>query len=360
MKFFSNSFNGLILIVSNSIIVNNGFSVTIKKNNLHHSLLYRHSQLQVVSTMPPPPTKKEEFREANNEINMKDHDEMENGAVTNAPKSYLDDGFVFGLADSGIERPKGKVAKIVVEGDSTETTPYQVNLVLSTFAFHTFIFLINSIDLFSSASATGDLTSVIATSIQFLLICFSSWVLADFGSGVLHWSVDNYGNGRTPIMGSIIAAFQGHHAAPWTITERGFCNNVYKLCTPFGIPTVLLIHLISGPATTIFFTLFCAVEILSQEFHKWSHTTKAEVPSWVNALQNLGITIPRTQHAQHHMAPYDGNYCIISGVCNEALDKSGFFRRLEHLVYKINGIESNAWKLDEDLRKKTLNGDYAL
>ena len=52
---------------------------------------------------------------------------------------------------------------------------------------------------------------------------------ADFLTGVYHWSVDNYGSGATPIVGSQIAAFQGHHQRPWTITEREFCNNVHKV-----------------------------------------------------------------------------------------------------------------------------------
>ena len=88
--------------------------------------------------------------------------------------------------------------------------------------------------------------------------------------------------------------------------------------------------------------------------------TKKETPSWVNTLQNLGLTIGRVPHAQHHIAPFDGNYCIISGACNPLLDNSGFFRRLEHIVYNINGVESNAWKLDPELKQKTLNGDYSL
>ena len=55
-----------------------------------------------------------------------------------------------------------------------------------------------------------------------------------------------------------------------------------------------------------------------------------------------------------------GNYCIVSGICNEPLDNSGFFRWMEHQVYKMNGIESNAWKLDPELREKTLSGKYSL
>jgi ubiquitin-conjugating enzyme E2 variant len=101
------------------------------------------------------------------------------------------------------------------------------------------------------------------------------------------------------------------------------------------------------------------LEILSQEFHKWSHQLKSEVPAWVNVLQDSGLTIARKPHAQHHLAPYDGNYCIISGICNPILDRTGFFRRLEHIVYKLNGVESNAWKLDPQLKQKTLSGDYS-
>lgn len=144
----------------------------------------------------------------------------------------------------------------------------------------------------------------------------------------------------------------------WTITERGFENNVYKLCVPFGIATMGILSYLTGPFTTFFLTIFCVLEILSQEFHKWSHMTKSQTPNWVEQLQKAGLTIGRKPHAQHHLSPYDGNYCIISGVCNPALDESGFFRRLEHVVYQLNGVESNAWKLDPALKECTLQGDY--
>ncbi|KAL3778339.1 hypothetical protein ACHAW5_010235 [Stephanodiscus triporus] len=276
----------------------------------------------------------------------------------NRQRSYLDDGFVFGLNGSGLERPKGKDANIVVEGDSLETTPQQVGIVSATFAGHAF-FAANAIhNLLLQMDGNVELTAM--TSIATVI---ASWILADFGSGVFHWSVDNYGNGRTPVMGNIIAAFQGHHSAPWTITYRGFCNNVWKLCIPFGVPTVAAITLIAGPENptiSLFFAIFCAIEILSQELHKWSHMTKSEVPSWVNTLQDLGVSIGRVPHAQHHLAPYDGNYCIVSGLCNETLDRSGFFRWMEHRVYELNGVESNAWKLDPKLRERTLRGNYRL
>lgn len=272
--------------------------------------------------------------------------------------TYLDDGFIFGLEGSGLNRPKGKVSQVVVEGDSLETTPFQVGLVSTTLLSH-LGFALYSIGGIHAMNGGN----VALTAVQSILVILSSWILADFGSGVLHWSVDNYGNGRTPIMGSIIAAFQGHHSAPWTITERGFCNNVYKLCIPFGIPTVAIITLLAGPSnpmTALFFAVFCTMEIMSQEFHKWSHMTKGQTSNLINKLQDLGLTIGRKPHALHHTEPFEGKYCIISGICNTILDETGFFRRLERIVYDINGVESNAWKLDSKLREKTLRGDYSL
>ncbi len=157
-------------------------------------------------------------------------------------KSYLDDGFIFGLTGSGIERPKGKVASVVVEGDSLETTPQQVGIVSATFVGHA-LFAANAVHTFHSQTHENMEISVAAS----IATIVASWIAADFGSGVFHWSVDNYGNGRTPVMGNIIAAFQGHHSAPWTITYRGFCNNVWKLCIPFGVPTVAAISFLAGP-----------------------------------------------------------------------------------------------------------------
>lgn len=267
--------------------------------------------------------------------------------------AYLKDGFVFGLEGSGLERPKGRVANVVVEGDSLETQPYQIAMVAGTFLGHAFFALTAFNRLLEQNGGNLAMTSV-----QICLLAISSWLLADLGSGVLHWSVDNYGNGRTPIMGNIIAAFQGHHSAPWTIAERGFCNNVYKLCIPFGVVPMTLINMISGPAVTMFFTCFCVTEIMSQEFHKWAHMTKGQCSPLINWLQDAGFTIGRKPHALHHMAPYEGNYCIISGVCNKPLDRSGIFRWMEHQIYKMNGIESNAWKLDPELRERTLRGEY--
>lgn len=58
---------------------------------------------------------------------------------------------------------------------------------------------------------------------------FAAYLLSDLGTGIYHWGVDNYGGPDTPVFGRQIAAFQGHHHRPWTITEREFCNNVHQV-----------------------------------------------------------------------------------------------------------------------------------
>jgi len=266
--------------------------------------------------------------------------------------AWKSNDFVFGLETSELKRQKGKkVATLVVEGDELDSKPFMVAMVASTLLTHA---VVAAVSLSQIASNHGFFEGSLVS----LVVACASWALSDLGSGIFHWSVDNYGNGRTPVLGAIIAAFQGHHSAPWTIADRAFCNNVHKLCIPFGIPTILAITFLFNPATSLFFSIFCAMEVMSQEFHKWSHMTKADAPAIVNVLQDAGVIIGRKAHGLHHVCPFDGNYCIVTGAMNPFLDGSGLLRMLEHWVYKINGVESNAWKLDPELRERTLAGKY--
>lgn len=248
----------------------------------------------------------------------------------------------------------------VLENDDLTTKPYQVALVSGTFASQLAISLYCLREIFSSAGSFSDPLSLLSPFVVTASSLAFTYILADLGSGIFHWSVDNYGNGRTPVLGNIIAAFQGHHTAPWTITERGFCNNVHKLCYPFGpiLPLASLLLLPSHPLFTTCVSFFCFTEIMSQELHKWSHMPPSEAPALANALQKLGLTIPRQQHNKHHTLPFSGNYCIVSGHNNGWVDGIGLCRMLERAVYEVNGVESNSWKLDEELKERTLRGEY--
>eukprot|EP00887_Chlorella_sp_A99_P005273 scaffold1.g5273.t1 len=153
----------------------------------------------------------------------------------------------------------------------------------------------------------------------------AAYVVADFASGVYHWIVDNYGDADTPVLGSQIAAFQGHHQRPWTITEREFCNNVHLTCKPaFPVAAAALAASLGAD------TPLC-------------HAKKSELPGAVVALQDTGLLISRRDHGAHHRPPFDANYAIVSGWTNPLLDGVGFYVALERLVCAAGGPEPRSW-----------------
>ena len=84
-----------------------------------------------------------------------------------------------------------------------------------------------------------------------------------------------------------------------------------------------------------FMGTFCALIVLSQQFHAWSHMKKSQLPELVVKAQEAGLILSRKAHGAHHRPPFRGNYCIVSGWWNELLDGSGFFTRVERSVFEV-------------------------
>ncbi|KAF7831377.1 fatty acid desaturase 4, chloroplastic [Senna tora] len=176
-----------------------------------------------------------------------------------------------------------------------------------------------------------------------ILAGWVGYVLADLGSGVYHWAIDNYGDGSTPVFGAQIEAFQGHHKWPWTITRRQFANNLHALARVVTF-TVLPMGLICDDPTTLAFIGVCSGCIMfSQQFHAWAHSMKSRLPPLVVALQEAGVLVSRSQHAAHHRPPFNNNYCIVSGVWNEVLDGFKVFEVLEMMLYFKVGVRPRSW-----------------
>ena len=173
--------------------------------------------------------------------------------------------------------------------------------------------------------------------------------LSDLGTGVFHWSVDNYGSKATPVMGGIIDAFQGHHKYPWTITKRQFANNIHTTCPATMCVTVpLLLTPGLAPDTCAFMGVFCSLIVLSQQFHAWSHMKKSQLPEIVVKLQDLGVLISRKGHGAHHRPPFEGNYCIVSGWWNPIMDDNKVFNKMEKVVYEATGVAPRSWSETHD------------
>ena len=224
---------------------------------------------------------------------------------------------------------KGSAPEFSIAGDSTIETPGQVALVAAHFG----VVALNLVTATSAAEVHSlyDIVTVLATVVL-------SVIVGDFGTGVFHWATDNYGSIKTPVFGSVCAAFQGHHVTPWTITFRSFANNVYKIC--YGtVPALLIVAVIPMlPLAKIFFTLFITWWMISQELHKFSHMRTT--PKGIKFLQDIGLVLSKKEHGLHHTSPFEGHYCILTGVCNSFLDDSKFFRHLENVVYKFTGTST--------------------
>lgn len=104
-------------------------------------------------------------------------------------------------------------------------------------------------------------------------------------------------------------------------------------------------------------SIFSTLEILSQEFHRAAHSPPAKTAKFLNFLIDNGIAISRKQHFGHHTSPYEDNYCIVSGVCNEWMDSNDAFRWMEKRVFDLTGEEPNSWKVSTKFLKGDCDGD---
>ncbi|KAF5181562.1 Fatty acid desaturase 4 protein [Thalictrum thalictroides] len=169
------------------------------------------------------------------------------------------------------------------------------------------------------------------------------YLLADLGSGVYHWGIDNYGDGSTAVFGSQIEAFQGHHKWPWTITRRQFANNLHALARVITFVVVPIDIAINDPVLLSFAAMCSGCIMFSQQFHAWAHGTKSKLPPVVVALQESGVLVSRSQHSAHHRQPYNNNYCIVSGAWNKILDENMVFEALELVFFFKFGVKPRSW-----------------
>lgn len=224
-----------------------------------------------------------------------------------------------------------------IENDDFKSTPKQQAICAASFGLTSLC----AAEALSSVSSVSDAS-------ELALAALGAYVLSDLGSGVFHWSVDNYGGRETPIVGGVIEAFQGHHREPWTITLREFCNNSFKTCIPTLPFLVLCATDVQHPNSQMFWSLFSAFICLSQQFHAWSHMQKSELPLLVQQLQSAGVIINRKAHNAHHREPFENNYCIVSGMCNETLDNSGVLQWMEQRIFEATGVEPRCWVEEEN------------
>nr|POE70672.1 fatty acid desaturase 4, chloroplastic [Quercus suber] len=159
---------------------------------------------------------------------------------------------------------------------------------------------------------------------------------ANLVSKVYHWVIDNYGSASTPIFGAQIDAF--HSEQPWAITWRQLAKNLHTLARAVTFTMLLMDLAINDLIFHAFVAVWSGCLLFSQQFPVSAHMTKSRLPPLVIGLQDMELLVSHSQHANHNRPPYNDNYCIVSAVWNEFLDKRQIFKALEVILFCKLGV----------------------
>ncbi|KAH6776832.1 hypothetical protein C2S51_008144 [Perilla frutescens var. frutescens] len=179
--------------------------------------------------------------------------------------------------------------------------------------------------------------------IQLLLAASLGYVLADLGSGIYHWAIDNYGGDQTPVFGPQIESFLYHHQHPAEITK---CETAGILCTVAEVVTVVVtpINILSDhPIFLAFVAVFTGCVMFSLKFHAWAHTPRRKLPPLVTALQDAGVLLKWSEHTKHHRPPFNSHFCTVSGIWNRVLDEFNILAAFEVALFRATGVRPRSW-----------------
>lgn len=157
---------------------------------------------------------------------------------------------------------------------------------------------------------------------EFILAC---WLIADFLGGVAHWIEDRYFRLDWPLIGKhITAPNELHHREPRAFLNQGYWSRNWTAMA-LAIPLFLLTYAITLSPWCI------ALLFLSQanEIHAWSHQ---RCSGFIRVLQEIGLLSSCRQHGQHHKAPFDCRYCVLTDWLNPLLDYSRFWHGMETIL----------------------------
>jgi ubiquitin-conjugating enzyme E2 variant len=165
--------------------------------------------------------------------------------------------------------------------------------------------------------------------------------VADFASGLVHWSADRALSESAPYFGRhFVRPFREHHAEPCAITRHDFIETNGNTCialVPFLAASWWF--LARTPALQAFALSLAFWLFWTNPIHRWAHA--ADPPACVRWLQRQRLILAPAHHAVHHVDPFDRRFCITSGWCNPVLDRFEIFANMERWLRGGDGSVSS-------------------
>lgn len=154
---------------------------------------------------------------------------------------------------------------------------------------------------------------------QAVVLVGFSLVVTDLISGLLHVVLDNPRSlDLAPIRG-LAQGFQRHHQNPSNIYEMPLYQHLYVMHMPLTFLFLAVLPFGKAGMYVVFLSMVIALHVM-QMAHLWSHLPPEKVPGVVRVLQKGRVLLRKQQHDLHHVAPYDKDFCIMTGVCNRPLN----------------------------------------
>jgi hypothetical protein len=167
---------------------------------------------------------------------------------------------------------------------------------------------------------------------QFFALLVFCYFATDLISGLLHIVLDNPRSLDVRFIRTLAQGFQDHHEHPSRIFEMSLFNHLYVMHLPLMLffAAVLPLH---SPIFYTAFLIMVGMLHLMQMSHRWAHLPVKSVPGPVRGLQRARVLIRGHRHDQHHKPPYAKDFCIMTGLCNPALNR----------VVRVCGVTSHWW-----------------
>jgi hypothetical protein len=168
-----------------------------------------------------------------------------------------------------------------------------------------------------------------------------AYLFIDFCGGIVHWFEDQYLSERSNrwVVKYIVQPNRLHHIFPRKTAHCPFWISVLQGMGP-GCVFIPLAALALGWGTCTYAMVFFSA--IPNFIHKWNHRTESERPYAFKILQRLYLVQGPQHHNRHHTEQQDAGYCVMSPWLNPLLDRIGFWRGLEALVFTITRRRANS------------------